>query len=360
MIQLNLTKIQEKITYIERRLQSIVGLKPNQIQALNKEFSYFKSLEEYVLQEKISVNAIHDANEMLHAEGLDSDMKSYLNQEVVEQEIELTKTRAKINKALVPPASDDDANVILELRAGTGGDEAALFVEDCLKMYRSFAEENTWKFETLSFSESDRGGFKEYIAVLSGRNTHKLMKYESGTHRVQRVPETETQGRIHTSAITVAIMKEPTSYDDIHIDPKDLQIETQRASGAGGQHVNTTDSAVRMRHIPTGIVVYCQQEKSQHKNKDQAFRILKSRYKAHLENQQNDERSKERQSQVGSGDRSQRIRTYNYPQNRVTDHRIGFKTQLDKVISGDVSELLDTLIQEDAKDLIQQKISEMS
>ena len=310
--------------------------------------------------EHAALAAINDANDMLQNNDLDQEMKSYLQQELAQQDIELNNTRAKINKALVPPADDDDANVILELRAGTGGDEAALFVEDCLKMYRSFAETNAWKFETLNFSESDRGGFKEYIAVLSGRNTHKFMKYESGTHRVQRVPETETQGRIHTSAITVAIMKEPTSYDDIHIDPKELQIETQRASGAGGQHVNTTDSAVRMRHIPTGIVVYCQQEKSQHKNKDQAFRILKSRLKAHLEEQQNDERSKERQLQVGSGDRSQRIRTYNYPQNRVTDHRVGFKTQLDKIISGDIAELLEILIQEDAKDLIQQKITEMS
>ncbi|MFN4174919.1 MAG: peptide chain release factor 1 [Parachlamydiaceae bacterium] len=257
----------------------------------------------------------------------------------------LPELEKKLEILLVPPDPNDSRNTILELRAGTGGDEAAIFVGDCVRMYRLYADKMGWKTELLSCAPSELGGFKEYIMSVSGPNVYRLLRYEGGTHRVQRVPETEAQGRVHTSAITVAVLLEPDENTDIKIDEKDLRVDTYRSSGAGGQHVNTTDSAVRLTHIPSGIVVYCQEERSQHKNKEKAMRLLLAKMAEVEAEKKAKEISSSRAEQVGSGDRSERIRTYNYPQNRVTDHRINLtKYNLDQVMAGDLSDFSNALV----------------
>ncbi len=277
----------------------------------------------------------------------DSEMLAMLREDVARLEVLISDLEKQIQNLLVPPDPNDSRNIIVELRAGTGGDEAALFVADCARMYRNYADSKKWKFEVLSSSPSDLGGYKEYIFSLSGHNVHRLMQYEGGTHRVQRVPETETQGRVHTSAITVAVMLEPTEDDTVQIEEKDLRIDTYRASGAGGQHVNRTDSAVRITHIPTGTVVACQDERSQHKNKDKAMRLLSARIGEELRRKAHAAMSEIRAEQVGSGDRSERIRTYNFPQNRVTDHRINLTLyKLDKMMEGDLDDLTFPLVQQ--------------
>ncbi len=275
----------------------------------------------------------------------DPEMIILLKDELIRLEIDIIAAKKQVETLLVPPDPRDSANIILELRAGTGGDEAALFVGDCIRMYQYYAAKKGWKCEILSSSESEVGGYKEYIMSLAGLNVFRLMQYEAGTHRVQRVPDTETQGRVHTSAITVAVLMEPGEDEKIEINEKDLKIDTYRASGAGGQHVNRTDSAVRITHIPTGTVVACQEERSQHKNKDKAMRLLSSRIADELRRKSHQETSALRQSQVGSGDRSERIRTYNFPQNRVTDHRIDLTLyKLDRVMEGDLDDLTVPLV----------------
>ncbi|MCW7752638.1 peptide chain release factor 1 [Desulfobotulus sp. H1] len=244
---------------------------------------------------------------------------------------------------LIPKDPNDGKNIILEIRAGTGGDEAALFAGDLFRMYARYAESAGWKIEILDSNEPDVGGFKEVVAMVQGRGVYSVMKYESGIHRVQRVPATETQGRIHTSAVTVAVLPEAEEVD-VHVDEKDLRIDTYRSQGAGGQHVNTTDSAVRITHIPTGIVVQCQDEKSQHKNRLKAMQVLRARMYDAMAQEQAAKRSADRKEQVGTGDRSGRIRTYNYPQGRVTDHRIGLTLyRLESILQGDMAQLVDAL-----------------
>jgi peptide chain release factor 1 len=275
----------------------------------------------------------------------DPEMVVLLKEEITRLEVEIASSRKQVETLLVPPDPRDSRNIILELRAGTGGDEAALFVGDCIRMYQYYADKKKWKIEILSSSESEVGGYKEYIMSVSGLNVFRLMQYEAGTHRVQRVPDTETQGRVHTSAITVAVLIEPGEEEKIEINEKDLKIDTYRASGAGGQHVNRTDSAVRITHLPTGTVVACQEERSQHKNKDKAMRLLSSRIADELKRKAHSETSAIRQSQVGSGDRSERIRTYNFSQNRVTDHRIDLTLyKLDRVMEGDLDDLTIPLV----------------
>lgn len=281
-----------------------------------------------------------EENKALLAVEENGEMQQLLREEIALQEREGEVLQGQIQTLLVPPDPRDNRSIILELRAGTGGDEAALFVADCVRMYQYYADKKGWKREVLSSSPSELGGYKEYILSLSGPNVFRLMQYEAGTHRVQRIPETETQGRVHTSAITVAVLVEPDEDEEIQIDEKDLQIDTYRASGAGGQHVNRTDSAVRITHIPTGTVVACQEERSQHKNKDKAMRLLSSRIAEEQRKKAATEMSALRSSQIGSGDRSERIRTYNFPQNRVTDHRIGLTLyKLDRVMEGDLDDL---------------------
>ncbi len=245
----------------------------------------------------------------------------------------------------MPPDPNDSRNIILELRAGTGGDEAAIFAGDCVRMYKQYADKKGWKYELLSCTPSEMGGYKEYVMGVSGLNVNRLLKFEAGTHRVQRVPKTETQGRVHTSAITVAVLLEPGEEELVVLDERDLKIDTYRASGAGGQHVNTTDSAVRITHIPTGTVVYCQEERSQHKNKDKAMRLLTAKISEEKRRKAELEMSSLRSSQVGTGDRSERIRTYNFSQNRLTDHRINLTLyKLNLVMDGDLDEISEALV----------------
>ena len=287
-------------------------------------------------------NQIADAKALIHDEA-DVEMREMAKAELHELEAALDASENKLKLLLIPPDPLDEKNIIMDIRGGTGGEEAALFAADLYKMYTHYAETKGWKCEVMSLNETELGGFKEIIFSISGKYVYGSLRYESGAHRVQRVPETETSGRIHTSAVTVAVLPE-AEETEIDIRQEDLRIDVMRAGGPGGQCVNTTDSAVRITHIPTGIVVIQQDEKSQIKNKAKAMRVLRSRLYDLEESKKQAERSANRKSQVGTGDRSERIRTYNYPQNRVTDHRINLTLyHLDTIMQGDLTELIDNL-----------------
>lgn len=312
--------------------------------AITQEHAYISSVKNAV-EEQERINKQIAENHAHLKEEKDFSFAEMLREDTQQLEAKLAEIQAKIENLLIPPDPNDSKNIILELRAGTGGDEAAIFVGDCVRMYKLFADQQGWRYETLSSTPSEMGGFKEYVMTLSGENVHRLMQFEGGTHRVQRVPETEAQGRVHTSAITIAVLLEPDEESDVVIDEKDLRVDTYRSSGAGGQHVNTTDSAVRLTHIPTGIVCYCQQERSQHKNKAKALVLLKAKIEEMERQKLQDAIASTRASQVGSGDRSERIRTYNFPQNRLTDHRINLtKHNLDRVMNGDMEDIAQALL----------------
>ena len=316
-----------------------------QYQELSREHAYLFELKDLYESFIDTVKGIEE-NQRLLKEEKDPEWTDLIREESRKLEKKEALLRAKIETLLVPPDPDDDADVIVEIRAGTGGDEAAIFVGDCARMYRLYAAQMGWKLEGLALAPSEAGGYKECIFSVSGKKVHRHLQYEAGTHRVQRVPVTETQGRVHTSAITVAVLREPGEEQKVEIDEGDLKIDTYRSSGAGGQHVNTTDSAVRITHLPTGVVVYCQEERSQHKNKEKALRVLSAKLAEEERRKQAEERASLRSSQVGSGDRSERIRTYNYPQNRVTDHRIQLTLyKLDQILEGDLREISEKLIQ---------------
>lgn len=277
----------------------------------------------------------------------DPEMRAMAEEEIETGKAKLEQLEADLQVLLLPRDPDDKRSVFLEIRAGTGGDESALFAGDLLRMYTRYAENKGWRVEMMSESASEIGGYKEVIARINGDGVYGQLKFESGAHRVQRVPETETQGRIHTSACTVAILPEADELSAIIINPSELRIDTFRASGAGGQHVNKTDSAVRITHLPTGLVVECQDDRSQHRNRDQAMQVLAARLKDKQEQEQHDQESAQRKSLVGSGDRSERIRTYNYPQGRVTDHRINLTLyKLAYIMDGDLDELTNALLAE--------------
>ena len=294
-------------------------------------------------------NDIVTAQQML----LEPDMKEFAQEEISAAKSRMTQIEADLQTMLLPKDPNDERNLFLEIRAGTGGDESALFAGDLLRMYTRYAERNRWQVEMVSESGSDVGGYKEVIVRLIGAGAYSRLKFESGGHRVQRVPTTETQGRIHTSACTVAIMPEVDEVSDIAINPADLRIDTYRASGAGGQHINKTDSAVRITHLPTGIVVECQDDRSQHKNKAQALKVLAARIKDAQVREQQSKEAATRKSLIGSGDRSERIRTYNFPQGRMTDHRINLTLyKLDFIMDGDLNELTGALAAEHQAELL--------
>jgi len=297
------------------------------------------------------------ANDIATAQGLltDPDMKEFAQEEINDAKNRMETLEADLQKMLLPKDPNDERNIFLEIRAGTGGDESALFAGDLLRMYSRFAERNRWQVEMMSASDSDIGGYKEVIVRIAGFGAYSRLKFESGGHRVQRVPATETQGRIHTSACTVAVMPEADELEDVDINPADIRIDTYRASGAGGQHINKTDSAVRITHMPTGIVVECQDDRSQHKNKASALKVLAARIKDVQLREQQSKEAATRKSLIGSGDRSERIRTYNFPQGRMTDHRINLTLyKLDFIMDGDLTELTNALITEHQAELLAQ------
>lgn len=312
--------------------------------SLSQEHAYLTELKTAWEEKRKAEAQIIDNQELLKSES-DAEFAQVLRDDSAQLEKRVIELQKSIENLLVPPDPNDHRATIIELRAGTGGDEAALFVGDCVRMYKLYADRKGWRYELLSCAESEVGGFKEYVMVLSGSNVYRFLQYEAGTHRVQRIPQTEAQGRVHTSAITIAVLPEPDENEDIRLDEKELRIDTYRSSGAGGQHVNTTDSAVRITHIPSGIVVYCQEERSQHKNKEKAMRLLKAKMAEIEEQKRHQAIASTRALQVGSGDRSERIRTYNFPQNRLTDHRINLtKYNLDQIMEGDLDDITTALV----------------
>jgi len=343
--------IRSKLERITERFEEITALladpevqgNQDQYRSLSQEYAQLNPVVDCFGRYQSTEGAISGAREMLE----DQEMAE-LAREEMEQARQLQENlEPQLELLLIPPDPNDQRNVFLEVRAGTGGAEAALFAGDVNRMYLRFAELQGWKVETISESQGEQGGYKEIISRVSGNGVYSRLKFESGTHRVQRVPDTESQGRIHTSACTVAILREADAIDGVEINSGDLRIDTYRASGAGGQHVNKTDSAVRITHLPSGIVVECQDERSQHKNKARAMSLLQAKLLAGLRQEQDIEQAQSRKLQVGSGDRSERIRTYNFPQNRVTDHRINLTLyKLDEIVQGALDQVIDPLIQE--------------
>ncbi|AIZ36984.1 peptide chain release factor 1 [Parvimonas micra] len=337
----------EKFEELEKKIIDPEIMKDMNVwQKLAKEHGDMKPIVEKYREYSKHKKELEENKEMLK-ESLDDEMKELVKEEISELEDSIEKEEQDLKILLLPKDPNDEKNVFMEVRAGTGGDEAGLFAEDLLRMYRMFADKQKWKTEIMSISEQGVGGIKEVVFLVKGKGAYSKLKYESGVHRVQRVPATESSGRIHTSAATVAVLPEVEDVDVV-INQNDLRIDVYRASGNGGQCVNTTDSAVRITHIPTGVVVTCQDEKSQLKNKDKAMKILKSRLYEKYQEEQNKDIADARKSQIGSGDRSERIRTYNFPQGRVTDHRINMTIyQLDSFLNGDISEMIDALITSD-------------
>ncbi len=345
--------IRYKLETVRDRFEEIAGLladpdvigDQNRFRELSMEYARVEPIVKlFGAFEKLNAD-IAAAEEM--AGDSDSDVR-----QMGEEELETLNTKREsltldLQKALIPPDPYDDANVFLEIRAGTGGDEAAIFAGDLFRMYAKYAENRRWQVEILSAREGEHGGYKEIISRITGSGIYATLKFESGAHRVQRVPATESQGRIHTSACTVAVLPEPDDVEEVEINAADLRVDTYRASGAGGQHVNKTDSAVRLTHLPTGIVVECQDERSQHKNRARAMSLLQARLLDAKVAEQQSEQAQQRKLLVGSGDRSERIRTYNYPQGRVTDHRINLTLyKLDEILAGDLDQVIEPLTNE--------------
>jgi len=331
--------------------QSEVFSDQNRFRELSVEYSQIEPLVQSWKNWQETRDTIDEARQMM--EESDPDMQAMARDELEDATARMESIEKEIQLLLLPKDPNDDNNIFLEIRAGTGGDEAAIFAGDLFRMYQKYAEGRNWPIEILSQNLGEHGGFREVIIRIAGQGAYSRFKFESGTHRVQRVPETESQGRIHTSACTVAILPEVEGVQEIDINPADLRVDTFRASGAGGQHVNKTDSAIRLTHLPSGIVVECQDERSQHKNRARAMSLLQARLMEQEQSRQDSEIAESRRIQVGSGDRSQRVRTYNYPQGRITDHRINLTLyKLDEVLSGNLDMLIDPLLQEHQADLL--------
>lgn len=339
---------EEKYAEINNKLMDPDVINDNeQYRKLMKEYKTLTPLIEKYREYVKAKTSFDEAKEMLDAGGLDKDFKELVVAEMDESKQKLETISEELKILLLPTDPNDDKNVIIEIRGGAGGEEAALFANSLFRMYSMYAETKSWKTEIISANETELGGFKEVCFSIDGEGAYSRLKYESGVHRVQRVPDTEASGRIHTSTVTVAVLPEAEDVE-IEINPADLQIDTFRAGGAGGQHINKTESAIRITHLPSGMVVECQDERSQHKNKDKAMKVLRSRlYEAKMR-EHNDKIASERKSQVGTGDRSERIRTYNYPQGRLTDHRIGLTLyHLEDNLNGNLDEVIDALITAD-------------
>lgn len=345
----------DKLAAIEEKFEQINAqlFDPDVISDIDKykklmqESKHLTPVVEKYREYKTAQKNYDEAKSLIDGGGLDRDFRDMALEEMEESSTIIEKTKEELKILLLPRDPNDDKNVIVEIRGGAGGEESALFANSLFRMYSMYAEARGWKPDILSVNPTELGGYKEISFMIEGDGAYSRFKFESGVHRVQRVPETESQGRIHTSTVTVAVLPEAQEVD-IDINPVDLQIDTFRSSGAGGQHINKTESAIRITHIPTGTVVECQDERSQHKNKDKAMKILRSRILEAEREKQNSEIAGERRSQVGTGDRSERIRTYNYPQGRVSDHRIGLTLyKLEAILNGDLDELIDALITAD-------------
>ncbi|MFI3178684.1 MAG: peptide chain release factor 1 [Methylococcaceae bacterium] len=325
----------------------------NKFRTLSQEYAQISPLVDCYKRYEQALKMLRSAKEM--ANDTDLELREMAKEEVIEAEDLIESMDHELQILLLPKDPNDNRNIFLEVRAGTGGDEAAIFSGDLSRMYQRYAERKGWQIEIISENQGDHGGYKEVILRITGRDVYSQLKFESGAHRVQRVPETESQGRIHTSACTVAIMPEVEEVDAIDINPSDLKVDTYRASGAGGQHINKTESAIRITHIPTGTVVECQDERSQHKNRARAMSLLASRLLSAEQDKQHAEQSATRKLQVGSGDRSERIRTYNYPQGRLTDHRINLTLyKLDDIMQGGLEQVIQPLIREHQAELLTQ------
>ncbi|MCH7829207.1 MAG: peptide chain release factor 1 [Proteobacteria bacterium] len=345
--------IRFQLESVGERFEEIAGLLADpdviadqeQFRDLSKEYARVEPVVELFRQYQMLVDDIDAAEEMAHDS--DGEVRQMGKDELVVLSERREILLLQLQKSLIPPDPHDDSNVFLEIRAGTGGDEAAIFAGDLFRMYSRYVEKSGWALEVISAREGEHGGFKEIISRITGNSIFAKLKFESGAHRVQRVPTTESQGRIHTSACTVAVLPEPDEIEEIEINPADLRVDTYRASGAGGQHVNKTDSAVRLTHLPSGIVVECQDQRSQHKNRARAMSLLQARLLDEQVAEQEAEHAQRRKLLVGSGDRSERIRTYNYPQSRVTDHRINLTLyKLDEIIEGGLEQIIEPLINE--------------
>ena len=337
-----LAQIKKKYTTVKKKLSDPENIRdPKTLARLSQEFHHLEKIYHLISEYEKLKKQIQD-NKMLFKEEKDQEILSLAKEEIQDLSKKLLFKEEELKIQLLPKDSNDTKNVILEIRAGAGGDEASLFVQDLFEAYSSYAETQSWKIEIISISEGNLGGYKELIASISGDKVYSVLKYESGVHRVQRVPKTESQGRIHTSTVTVVVLPEAEPVH-VQMDPSELRMDVCRSSGAGGQHVNTTDSAVRIVHLPTKIMVYCQQEKSQHANKEKALKILYARLLDFQTEKKKREESQKRQDQMGTGDRSQRIRTYNFPQSRLTDHRIPMTKNLTGIMEGNFSELFSAL-----------------
>ena len=345
-----LENLQNRISGLETEMSAPgVAANPQKMQALMHDYSHQKRVAAAAEIFLKLQDAAAESRAMLADASTDAELREMAQAELADAEARLPAAEIAVKVALLPPDPSDSKNVIMEIRAGTGGDEAAIFAGDLYRMYSRYAENNGLRLSVMDVSPSECGGYKEIVFSVEGEMVYKKLRYESGTHRVQRVPATETQGRIHTSAATVAVLAEAEEVD-IEIRNEDLRIDTYRSSGSGGQHVNTTDSAIRITHIPTGVVVQCQDERSQHKNKAKAMRVLRSKLYEARQQQIEAEQSASRRSQVGSGDRSEKIRTYNYPQNRLTDHRINLTLyKLDRVMEGDLADVFAALYEHDVE-----------